>query len=273
VTEDYSPQPIALVVKVLLAEARSLDPLAFESSVQQSLPLSKLISDSSDSLMIAHEDFTHVYADGQQAPMITSVMAAPNAKDTLDCDLSQSWNFPDAEGTLNRVTECQLVAQVVGVFHPYQDRVRALHVDVCAAIEGLKPIAIWCPSSQQLVKPEEAVKHQLALIVNVRLFRIEHSPGEMIMDTLGLHTLGLPDLQCHFFDLVANDMARVLYNTATYLFEEGDVIEDGNTITGIEGSDYWRCRHELAIVAPERIVLDIDVGPGAAGQRKKGPES
>ena len=52
------------------------------------------------------------------------------------------------------------------------------------------------------------------------------------MDTRGLAPFGLPDLQVHFRDLEPARLAGLLYATAGYLLEEGDVIADGNTISG-----------------------------------------
>ena len=89
------------------------------------------------------------------------------------------------------------------------------------------------------------------------------------MDTLGLAALGLPDLQCHFHGLDCNDVARLLHNLGLYVFENGDIIEDGHTIDGPKPGDKWRCQHEMALVKPERMVLDINPGaPYAAGNRK-----
>lgn len=118
--------------------------------------------------------------------------------------------------------------------------------------------------------PGQLGEHDLAGVVNVRLFRIENDPGVTVMDTIGLHCLGLPDLQCHFRDLDPGAMARVLYDTAAYVFENGDVIEDGHTVAGVGGDEHWRCQHEDALVEPRREVLDIDPGdPFAAGGRHR----
>ena len=89
------------------------------------------------------------------------------------------------------------------------------------------------------------------------------------MDTLGLHVLGLPDLQCHFTGLDPNGIARILHNTAAYIYEHGDVIDDGHTISGPDG-EAWRCQHEDTLVPPHRLVLDLDPGdPHAAGTRHR----
>ena len=46
--------------------------------------------------------------------------------------------------------------------------------------------------------------------LNVRVFKVGDNPGEMLMDTLGLAAIGLPDLQCHFRDLDLNEVADLL---------------------------------------------------------------
>jgi hypothetical protein len=104
--------------------------------------------------------------------------------------------------------------------------------------------------------------------LNVRFFNISNSPGEMIMDTRGLHELGLHDLQCHFRELEPNGVSRVLYNTALYIFEHGAVIESGHTVAGIDPDSRWKCQFENSLLAPEREILDLNPGPPhAAGGR------
>jgi hypothetical protein len=122
---------------------------------------------------------------------------------------------------------------------------------------GHEPAAIWWPASTSPVTPDALRRHDLVGLVNVRMFRIEGDPGALVMDTLGLHVLDLPDLRCHFTGLDPDDVARILHTTAAYVDEHGDVIDDGHTISGI-GDDAWRCQHEDALVPPHRLVLDLD---------------
>ena len=70
------------------------------------------------------------------------------------------------------------------------------------------------------------------------------------MDTRGLSEIGLQDLQCHFRNLDPNNVSRVLFNTAVYLFDNGPVIESGNTVAGVEEGSKWECQFENALVAP-----------------------
>ena len=95
-------------------------------------------------------------------------------------------------------------------------------------------------------------------IANVRLFNISDSETEdILMDTVGLSLLGLPDLQLRFKGLNESEVARLLWNYAYYIFELGDVIESGNTILGLEPNSKWKCERQVSLTAPERYVINI----------------
>ena len=122
---------------------------------------------------------------------------------------------------------------------------------------------------EELLEPGKLGEHPLAGLVNVRLFRIENDPGVCVMDTLGLHALGLPDFQLHFRDLEPSALAAHLYNLAAYAFEAEEPIESGHTVSGPDGDERWRVQLEDALLEPARVVLDIDPGaPYAAGDRR-----
>ena len=139
-----------------------------------------------------------------------------------------------------------------------------------AAVALLAPDAVWLPNSTRVVHPGALLEDPVAPFVNVRMFWVEDDPGVIVMDTLGLHALALPDLQLHFRDLEPGRVAAALYNLAAYVLEHGDVIESGHTVTGLEAGEHWPCQLEDALVGPDRLVLDIDPGdPHAAGNRER----
>ena len=94
----------------------------------------------------------------------------------------------------------------------------------------------------------------------------------MLVDTLGMSLLFLPDLQYHFRGLDPNRIVNHAYNTAFYLLINDNSIETGDTIDGItDGSaqpERWICRYEEPLIQPVREVLDIDTGAHAAGNRQ-----
>ena len=106
-------------------------------------------------------------------------------------------------------------------------------------------------------------------MLNVRFFTVGDDETRL-MDTLGLDLFELPDVQCHYRDFDPAAVATMLFNTAVYLFAQGDVIDDGHTISGPRGDEHFVCRHEAALLGPPRTVLDVDLGdPYAAGVRRR----
>jgi hypothetical protein len=132
------------------------------------------------------------------------------------------------------------------------------------------PVAIHWAQSQRVSDPAALVVDDLNGILNVRFFTVAGDETAMVLDTLGLHVFGLPDLQCHFRDCEPGKIAGLLYATALYVFDSGDVIADGNTISGLDGDERYVCRREPSLIEPSRLVLDVDLGdPFAAGRRDR----
>jgi hypothetical protein len=140
---------------------------------------------------------------------------------------------------------------------------------VVQAILALIPCdALYWEMAEQFVDPatyqevwQAGEPRPLYGAVNVRLFNVANRlPGETIMDSVGLSILGLPDIQCHFVNLDLNQMAGLLYNVAGYLLENGDLIQDNETIPGFAPGSKWHCHHEDSLAQPLRLVLDINPG-------------
>jgi hypothetical protein len=141
-------------------------------------------------------------------------------------------------------------------------------------IEVTSPDVLAFKHSQQIVAPADYLAacgegpFRRPGAFNVRFFNIADTGGDKVMDTRGLNEIGLPDLQCHYRGLEPNEVSRILYNLAVYLYDNGPVIESGHTIPGIDPATKWRCLHEDALIGPKRGVLDINPGPPfAAGNR------
>lgn len=94
-------------------------------------------------------------------------------------------------------------------------------------------------------------------LANRRMFRIDGSDW-ILMDTVGLGQLDLPDLEICFprskYD--PNDIARTLVNTALYLAQAGAEIKSGETIDGPGGkSRFWAKAFEESKIEPLRSTL------------------
>ena len=152
--------------------------------------------------------------------------------------------------------------------YPPAQRLAVFRATVLAVCRLTGPVAAWWPTTGQLLSPPSPDGPPLMGLVNVRLFRVEGSASDVVMDTLGLQVFGLPDLQCHCHDIDLPRLATYLRNAALYVFEHGDVIHDGDTIEGMEPGEKWRCQPEAALVPPDRLVIDLDPGEEyAAGER------
>lgn len=226
--------------------------------------------------LLTHKQHMVRYDEGE-APAQTAILAA-NA--TIDLkkytdDIQQSWGFPDCEGVLSQSRHTLMVTEMMARRLAPGDRIGLFHAVLQAAIEVTQPDALVFKHSQQVVQPDSYLAHTQRDPIfrpgalNVRFFTIANSTGDMLMDTRGLTEIGLHDLQCHFRELDPNDVSRVLFNTAIYIFENGPVIESGNTILGINSESKWVCQFEDALVEPARDILDINPGaPFAAGNRQ-----
>ena len=167
-----------------------------------------------------------------------------------------------------------MVTELMARLLPSRDRVAIFHGVLRAMIEVSSPDALVFKHSQQVIEPADylAACGQDPILrpgsLNVRFFNISNSNGDSIMDTRGLAEVGLHDLQCHFRDLDPTAVARVLFNTGVYLFENGPVIQSGQTVAGIEPDSKWDCQFEDSLLEPKREVLDLNPGkPYAAGTK------
>jgi hypothetical protein len=185
-------------------------------------------------------------------------------------DVSQTWGWEGAEAAVLSCHSSLLVTEMFGDGRTPLERWGAMSGIVAELARLTKPTVLSWPQSQRVGDPEQLVKGDLDGLINVRYFSISNDPGAMVMDTLGLHVFGLPDVQCHFRDREPAEIAVMLFSTAGYLFRSGDVIADGNTISGPQGDERLICFHEPALLEPRRPVIDVDLGdPYAAGQRDR----
>ena len=268
------PQPDAssLLVELLYEHPASLDEAGLLAEVNKTLPDTVLAGDDRQPTLLVHEDYGDVDdIDGPTVPVMSVLMTADDdvrLKDPDRIDLGQTWEFPQAPVVLDRCRSALTIGEMFGRPYPPAQRLEAFRATVLAVCRLTRPAAAWWPTGGQLLPPPSPASPPLMGLVNVRLFRVEGSASDVVMDTLGLRVFGLPDLQCHCHDIELPRLATYLRNAANYVFERGDVIRDGDTIEGIEPGEKWQCLQEEALIPPDRLVIDLDPGDGyAAGER------
>lgn len=221
------------------------------------------------SLHFVHLDHRVQLKDGSLPAQTLIAESEKNVSlEALEPALQQSWGFPGVREAVARARSIVLVTDLMSSPLAPKTRIELFVRALAAVLEVTPCAALHWPLSGHLSDPakflQRAAESEAAALIagpiNVRLFNVSNAPGAMVMDTLGLTALGLPDLQCHFRDLHPNEVARFLYNTALYVLERGDVIEDGHTVQGITETERWPCRHERSLVEPTRFVVDISPG-------------
>jgi hypothetical protein len=230
-----------------------------------------------------HQEHRVPPAGGAARALVAVSRQQPNLQ-TLEPGLKQSWGWPQASEVLPRCRGSILVTDLMAVGLHHLERLVLFQRVLVSVLEAYPCQAIHWQPAQQFIDPQQflaAVKEAGGLVftpgpLNVRLFRIVGeeseqvgSDGDIVMDTVGLAALGLPDLQCHFTGLAPEAVSRVLYNTGIYEFERGDMLQDGHTVPGIGPDDKWHCRRESSLALPERTVIDLDPGPPHSARERR----
>ena len=250
----------ALAVELLYASRPELDAQAIAETVRRTLPKTALIADD-PGILLAHEDYPVEFEEGTKA-VLTMIVHPDEQQGVGEIDLTQSWRFKDAAEAVNGAGTTLLIAEMIGAGRPAKDRVDAFLTTVRAVIEHAPPNAVYSPAAQEVLAPANLDDHPLAGLVNVRLFQVSDDEGVMLMDTLGLHALGLADFQMHFRDLDESKVGAFLFDLAQHALD--NAFENGDTV----GEDRWKVQFEQSMAEPQRIVLDINPGePHAAGDR------
>jgi Domain of unknown function (DUF4261) len=248
-----------LVVELWYAEAPDLgDPWLLDALRSES-PGTQLHA---ESLVVPHDDAL--------SPLVTVITPGSRLGEDGKAlpDVSQTWDWEDAEAAVAKCRSSLLITEMFGEGRSPRARWDAMSAVVAEMTRLTQPTVLSWPQSQRVGDPELFAAGDLDGLINVRYFSISNDLGAMVMDTLGLHVFGLPDVQCHFRDREPAEIAKMLFSTAAYLFRSGDVIADGNTISGPKSDERLVCFHEPALLKPSRQVIDVDLGdPYAAGER------
>ena len=192
--------------------------------------------------------------------------------------VEQAWHWPEAKARCSGHAACVRIrsSYVFGgrkdapVLPPQYDALRELRTvtEIAAAIlECAGALCYFDPAGEMLwdaadVKRVLARARQgglapLELWSNVRLFRAGGSPAWMIMDTVGMGQLDVPDHEaCFEADRYEpRDVAGFLRSISDYVLQRGEVIKDGDTADG-PGSRRWRAAsfEDSLVQGPRRVL-------------------
>lgn len=276
------PAPI-LAVDLCYPDPPSIDPRALTVRIRSALPGTTLVwagpsnvllrheradpaapyrPDPADILGLPPEHHPFTERDSYRTDLLLSAVTFAADDRAEERDLSQSWHWPDAAASLDRCRYLITISQLIGRGRDSTERVHVFRAVLDAIIATVRPLATWWPASQQALPPGALVAHPLTGVVNVRMFRSVHDPSVTMTDTLGLHTLGLPDIQCQSRNLDPDRLGDLLFELAEYVCKHGDVLRPGSPVPGLSADQQFVPSRRTATVPPLRPVVDLDPGPG-----------
>lgn len=226
-----------------------------------------VFSKSDEVIGLAHPDHLVAMADGT-IPSVTNIVrwSKPITPGDFESALEQTYNWEQADEAVARGQYKLLVSDLFGSALPYKERYELVTGVLRAVVQATDPVAIHWEAADSIVEPK-SLDRRLSFCCNVRLYEITNRKGNVLMDTKGLTELGLVDVQCLFRELDASEVAKWLFSLGRQIFDKGDFIKDGETLPGIDPAERWKCRHELAMAAPARPVIDITPSAPHAGKR------
>lgn len=266
---------VAFLVDLRFRERPRLDREALLRAIRARSGLRVETAPVADPTLLLFPEVPNTFADGAVPAQIAILRTEGEPKgDLMQRVLEQTWDWRGVREVIASAPHSMVVTEVVVGAIDRELRLRVLHAALAALVELLAPVALVFVHEQRAVEPE----HYLAAIArdpagfesitNVRLLRFEGAAeDEFVMDTLGMTHFGLPDVQLQSAGLEPSIVGGKVWGIARYLFDNGDVIRDGHTVSGLEEEDRWPCRHEESIAEPSRIVLDVDAGPYRPSRR------
>ncbi len=220
--------------------------------------------------------------NGKEIPPSLLITKCCEAKpETIDAfTRSQMWSCPDHDRVLSECRYQVVATDLLGAALSASDRADMI-MNFLEALVELYPTceAVYFMTSGKMFMAEDIRSHNIPresrfiyFAVNVRFFKIQGT-DDMLVDTLGMSTLHLPDLQYHFHSLDPNPIVNHAYNMLSYIFENDCPIKSGDTIDGIDNGEMtmdvqWGCHYEESMVQPKREVIDICAGRFASGDRE-----
>lgn len=192
---------------------------------------------------------------------------------------SQLWDCPESEDILNSCKYQIFANDMLAAGLDYKDRAEMLVHYVEALMEMFPTCkAVLFETSNKMLARDNIVNCIVPIesrfiyyAVNVRFFNIQGT-NDMIIDTLGMSTLFMPDLQYHFNGIDPNAVVNHAYNVLSYIFDNDNPIKPGDHIDGIKDGKMsmdvqWNVQYEDSLIQPIREVIDINMGEYASGTR------
>lgn len=254
-----------LAVELFFEEAPSIPRPVLREKLEQYCPgLVELEGNRASNLLaFQHPAYTSPSEEGVvPAQYLITPRQKPLDLQLLQPAIRQSWAFPEAPLVLAGCRHSLVVSDYLCSGLAYPTRLKLFQGIVRAAIEAVACRAVHWVTAQHILPPEAYLNQlpsqgDLTGALHVRLFQVTGSETDHLVDTVGLWAFGLPDVECRFQGLDPTQVANHVYGVAAYIFEKGDVIQEGHTVTGVPSTVRWTCRRRESTATPDRQVLHL----------------
>ena len=213
-------------------------------------------------------------------PMLMITGCFLNEKLTFDpITRSQMWDCPESEEIISKCHYDVVAVDMLSAFMDYKDRTEMLMDFTEALVEAYTTCeAVFFDRSGKMFTRQAILENKIprkdrfiCFAVNVRFFNIDGS-NDMLIDSLGMSEVNMPDVQYHFHDIDPDAVVNHAYNVLSYIYENNCPIESGETIDGLKNGTMsreiqWICNYEESLIQPARTVLDINTLEFASGTR------
>ena len=269
------------MIRLLMKEKCDIpDKVLITSIMEKHLGEIACFNYSSDMCGFAPHKYSSEFKDCKISPQLIIMKSTEFDPNTID-EIAKS-QMRDCDDSEKILAECkyQVVAtdMLAGGVN-YKERAEMLMNYMEALVEAYPQcVAVQFQTSGKMFTREDIINHKIPkkdrfiyFAVNIRLFHIEGTTDHVV-DSLGMSTLFLPDLQYHFHTMDVNWIINHAYNLLSYTYDNDCPFENGDTIDGItqgetDMNSQWPCHFEDALIQPARSVIDVCMGGCAAGIR------
>ncbi len=282
--EENQSQGGLFTVQFLFSEHTPL-----KTCVEMQSVFSKYIGEVSDgektdtSMHFFAKDYVSTFKEGDMPVQLMILECEKREINADDLAKSQMWDCPNSSEVIENCNHIITATDFLGSALDYKKRAELL-MNFTEAMLELFPSckAVYFPVSMKLLNRDYLLNpnfpKELRFVryaVNVRFFNIQGT-DDCIIDTIGMSTLFLPDMQYHFKNSInPNMLVEHAYNLLQYNFDNNCPIESGQTITGVDFNTgifnnnlQWKCQFENSLIQPLRPVIDVNTGEFAAGNRQ-----
>jgi hypothetical protein len=196
------------------------------------------------------------------APVQVALTVNPGqiSPDAAQAALKQTWDWAEAKDAVARHQAHVVLSDLLGHGLPYKSRLGFFQNVLCGILELAPPSAIRWRASQKFVQPASLLqaldpgekRDPIKGAVNIRRTLVK-SAGGVVLDTLGLGALGLPDFEISLGQRMPPLFEAMLRSLARYEYDLGDVIAEGRTVKG--GGEAFRCERGMSSAEPIRDVF------------------